>query len=537
VTIPLRAQSPAKTTTAKVARGTVSGRVTIKNKPAPGVVVGLRKLITTVTIEPFLKATTDQEGVYHITNVAAGSYEILPAAPAYVVAEASTSRGKTVIVGDDEDVEDINFSLVRGGVITGKVTDADGRPLIQQQVNLYRAGDFNNPSFRQVFPTGNTQTDDRGIYRFFGLAAGRYKIASGRGDETFGTTFSPTRNVYKQVYHPDVTEEAKATIIEVGEGSESTNVDIALGRAVQTFAVSGRVIDGATGTPAPNIRFGLQRNSGQRLEIVEGFGQSNRLGDFVIDGLTPGRYGVFLYPSQSPELRVDGIAFDVVDQDVNGITIRLTKGASVSGVIVFEHEDKKAFAKLLEMKLGGYVSSQSGIAVAAQSTASSIAPDGGFRLVGLPPGILNLSLNAPMAIGPPKGFLISRVENNGVVLPMGLEINEGDELTGVRVYVSFGTASIRGTVNFDRGLAPEGARMFARVAKVGPPMTMLSSALVDARGHFLLEGIPAGVYEVSVSLFVQGARTPPQSAKKQVIVQDGVVSDVSLTLELARPKP
>jgi hypothetical protein len=66
-----------------------------------------------------------------------------PAAPAYVVAEGNSARGgKSVIVAEDEQVEDINFSMVRGGVITGKVTDADNRPLVAQQVYLYRAADF-----------------------------------------------------------------------------------------------------------------------------------------------------------------------------------------------------------------------------------------------------------------------------------------------------------------------------------------------------------------------------------------------------------
>jgi hypothetical protein len=108
---------------------------------------------------------------------------------------------------------------------------------------------------------------------------------------------------------------------------------------------------------------------------------------------------------------------------------------------------------------------------------------------------------------------------------------------GVRVFVTYGTASIRGVVNFDRSVMPEGARMFVRVVKPGVQMPTTSATFVDARGHFLLEGIPAGVYELSVSLTVPGVRMQPQTVKQQVTVQEGVVSDVSLTLELAAPKP
>jgi plasmid stabilization system protein ParE len=47
--------------------------------------------------------------------------------------------GKTVTIAEGETVEKIDFSLVRGGVITGRVTDADGAPVIGQRINLASA--------------------------------------------------------------------------------------------------------------------------------------------------------------------------------------------------------------------------------------------------------------------------------------------------------------------------------------------------------------------------------------------------------------
>src|SRR5688572_32322716 len=137
----LRAQSQTRTAT-KTPRGSVSGRVTIKDKPAIGVTVGLRSTMGIFPIEKTFRAITDQEGVYRITSIPAGTYDIMLAAPAFVSHDPIGPRGKNVIVGDDENVEDINFSLVRGGVITGKITDADGRPLVQQHVHVFRATDF-----------------------------------------------------------------------------------------------------------------------------------------------------------------------------------------------------------------------------------------------------------------------------------------------------------------------------------------------------------------------------------------------------------
>jgi protocatechuate 3,4-dioxygenase beta subunit len=501
--------------------------------------VGLRKIIgSTPFVEPFQKGTTDQDGNYRITNVAPGTYDVVPSAPAYVVTDGNAGRGKNVVVGEDEEVEGINFSLVRGGVITGKVTDADGRPVIQQQVFLYRAGDFlqqQAQQLRQVYPANSGLTDDRGIYRFFGLVAGQYKVAAGRGEGITAGTFGGGRFMYKQVFHPDKPDVAQAPIIEVREGSEAGNIDIALGRAMQTFSASGRVIYSETQLPVPNIRFGLQRYSGQRYEGVESFASSNGQGDFFIEGLAPGKYGVFLYPNQNPELRAEAVMFDVFDQDVTALTIRLVRGSSISGVIVFEHEDKKAFATLLQLYLGGQISGPTGSSPMLQSALSPIASDGSFRLAGLSAGAVNFRLSRPTGASPPKGFFISRIEHNGLTLRQGLQINDGDNLIGVRVFVGYGSASIRGVVNVDRGLVPEGARMFARLIKAGQPTNTVATAMVDARGHFLMEGIPAGVYEVSVSLSAPGTR--PQIAKEQVTAQDGVVSDVSLTFELTQPRP
>ncbi len=541
VSISLRAQTPAKATPPKVVRGSVSGRITIKDKPAPGVMVGLRKTIgSTPFLEPFQKAVTDQEGNYRIANVAPGTYDITPAAPAYVIVDGLNMRGKNVVVGEDEEVENINFSLVRGGVITGKVTDAEGRPVIQQQVNLYRANELARAQ-TQVFPAGNVQTDDRGVYRFFGLVVGQYKVASGRGEGAFGAGINSNRLVYKQVFYPDTPDHLKAKVVDVSEGTEAADVDIKLGRAVQTFTASGRIIYGETQLPAPNFRFALQRFSGDNFQSTEGLASSNAQGDFVIDGLAPGRYGVLPYPNQNSELRAEAAMFDVVDQDVSMITVKLVKGSTLSGVIVFEHEDKKAFAQLLELQLRGQVSPIGATgSIPMQSTTTSISADGSFRLVGLPAGRLNLWLSRSTGGNAPKGFFISRIEHNGVVVPQ-LQVNDGEQVMGVRVFIGYGTASVRGVVKMDRGVLPEGARMYARLMKPAepgsPPGNPIAQVMVDARGHFLMDGVPAGVYDVSVSLLATAPGMRPRMVTQPVTVQEGAVSDVSLTLDLGEPKP
>jgi Carboxypeptidase regulatory-like domain len=326
----LPANSQTKTT--KAPGASVSGRVTIRGKGAPGIVVGLRVSNVGPQSGPSYKATTDHEGTYRISDVPAGNYRITPMAPAYVGGGPDSAGNKGILLADGETVQDIDFALVPGGVVTGKVTDAEGRPLIEERVYLVSADAAERP---ELGPRDNDQTDDRGIYRIFGIRAGRYKVAVGRNDRSFFDSVMSARQIYKQSFYPNGNDSAKATIVEVGEGTEATNIDITVGRAEQTFAVSGRVIDGDSGQPVPNIRFGIRTVVEDRPGSSGGsFGSgavSNGKGDFRLDNLMPGKYAVFMLPQANNDVWAEATPFEILDQDVTGLIVKAQKGAMITG--------------------------------------------------------------------------------------------------------------------------------------------------------------------------------------------------------------
>jgi len=533
----LLAQSPQTT---KTPRGSISGRVTVKDKGVGGVLVALRKNEIQMPYDPIQKALTDPDGFYRITSVAPGNYEVFASLPAFVPTERRDVRSKLVLVGEDDNVEGINFAMVRGGVITGRITDADGRPLIQQQVNIYQEGAFNQPRLNAqqppppIYPATSVQTDDRGIYRAFGLQAGRYKVGSGRSDDSFTGTGFGARSSYKQVFYPDVTEADKARVIDVSEGSETADVDITLGRALQTFTATGRVIDGEKGLPIPNIRFSVQRLVGQRVEFVNSQIVSNVQGDFVIEGLLPGRYGITMLQNQSNEMRAEALNFDIVDQDISGVVVKLAKGASLSGVVVIESEDKAVLAKLSEFQVRGFIVPQGG-GMVSSSASSPVGPDGSFRLAGLGSGIVNFNIGTMNRPLPPKGFNIARFERDGVVVKGGIELKDGEQLTGVRVVLSYGSASIRGLVVMANGPLPEGTRVSVSLGKPGERGIGTRPPVVDQRGRFLIEGIPAGTYELTTLIGMTTPSSPARVFKQSVTVQEGSSQDVTITVDLEAP--
>ena len=130
------------TLAAQTASGVITGRVTLDGEPASGVTVALLPADPWMAREspPAPKVKTDQEGRYRLVRVPAGRSRVAAMSSVYVTTAKNDLGypGQLVTIGEGETVEGFDFALVLGGVITGRVTDADGRPAIGQLVRLTR---------------------------------------------------------------------------------------------------------------------------------------------------------------------------------------------------------------------------------------------------------------------------------------------------------------------------------------------------------------------------------------------------------------
>lgn len=511
---------------------TVSGKVTFKGKPAPGVVVGLRSS-QPAQFAPTYKATTDQDGNYRVSDVPAGSYEVAPVAPSFVISDVNNSTGQTVVITEAEHVEGIDFELVRGGVITGKITDADGHPIIEERVNLLPVDQRNQRG--PVYPTSvNFQTDDRGIYRMFGIRPGRYRVSIGEGNDNFYGRFGSVRPAYRTTFYPDATDPAKATVIEIEEGTEATKIDITLGEIVQGFSVNGRVVD-ESGKPVANVSIGLSRiivDGNNSSSSGGGTGaRTDRQGEFRIEKLPPGKYSVSIYPPTDSDLRAEPVTFDVLDQDVTGLLIKSSIGASLSGVVVLEGvRDNSVLAALAQSHVSAYVREGQNI---TSGRADRLKPDGSFRVGGLRAGTANFSLDAMRNV---KGLTISRIERDGVIQPNGIQIQDAEHVTGIRIIVAYSNGSIRGVIKLENGTLPSSGRLMIQLTKPEDRLANVRPSMADSRGHFLIEGLAAGNYELMVIAYAPEWRGRPPTVKQIVTVADGAVTEVIVTIDLT-PTP
>jgi len=510
--------------------GTITGTITIKGRPAAGLTVGAQERQTSTP--QIFKSKTDQDGAYRLTGMPAGTYQVSVSFPAYVL-KGDTARGLIVALASGESVNGIDFALVRGGVITGKVTDADGNPVIEEPVILSEAEPIANR--RQFFPWLRISTDDRGIYRIFGIPAGRYKVFVGRSDDRFSPGMS-VRSAYKQTYHPDSSDPAKATTIEVSEGSEATDVNITVARAAPTFAITGRVVDGETNNAIPKIELGVSFVGEHRFSsFVSGSTSSNAQGEFRVEGLRPGKYAVFIVPPEESNLRADNIDVEIVDQDVAGVVIKTAKAATVSGTIVLENPDNKiARAKLARVQLQFYVQAKEQANSFNRVRNAPINADGTFSVNGLESGRADVALRTPNGEDV-KGLTISRITRDGILQPRGLEIKPGENITDVQLIASYGTASVHGTVRLTNGSLAS-TRLWVQITKLGDLPIGVENPYVDARGQFLVEGLSTGTYIFTI--YMQGASGGAfqPRVKQQVNVVDGTTNEVTFTIDPDAPR-
>lgn len=513
----------AQTASAKISGATITGKVTIKGKGAPGVAVVLVINADGRQRTTRYRAFTDDTGTYRITNVPPGNYRAETAAPGFVaIDEFSNQFGKstTLLINKDETVENLNFELVRGGVITGKVTDSDGRPLIEETVSISSAESNQSYSFSR---RRRTRTDDRGVYRIFGIPPGNYKVAAGTNE------LSPSweRSRFRQTFHPDTTDASQATTINVTEGSETTNVDITLAAVDHTYSVRGRIIDGDTGRPMANVPYGItvyispNNSSGLSDGSV-----SNSNGEFKWENLRPGKYAVYVISPSDSDWKAEEAPFEVNDRDVTGLVIKTIKATTVSGVIILEGtDDKSVLAKLSGAHVSARIETENRTTI---SVSTEMLSDGSFRFNGLSAGVATFGIEG-------RGFELVRVERNGVVQPGGIPIRDREKISGVRLIVRYGNASIRGVLKFPNDASPPAnAKLFVLLKRIGEPEQSASnrSAEVDARGQFLAEGLLPGTYEVTAQSYTPNEpHRQMLSGKQEVTVADGGVVNITVILQ------
>ena len=509
-----RPQTPA----AKLATGAgaVAGRVaTGEGKPAANVPVLLT--VADYNAKLIARTATDAEGRYRIANVPAGRYRVRALAPAFTSPEERAggdvyTPGRNVNVGANETVENIDLTLVRGGVITGRVTNAEGKPVAAEPVSVTE-GD-QDPRRRRsawVMPDSEFETDDRGVYRVYGVPAGRYVVSVGQEVNNNSVHVGGRAPLYARTFHPNATDAAQAKVVEVFAGGEARDVDIVVADAPKTYAARGRIVDEA-GKPVVGVTYWWAPMNGDQKSVgamgSEGL-PTNADGEFVVRNLLPGRYAVLAEDAGGVGVvplgnnYSDITLFEVGDADVSGLVVKIHPGASVSGTVALEGaSDRATFEKLMQLLVSAEVRPAAGEeSPAPVFKEGRINAEGRFRVEGLRAGRLKLNL---WNRGLRSPFTLLGVQRGGADAAAGFDLSAGEQVADVRLRVGYGVSILRGQIEIRDGgqpaALPPGATLDVNARRVGSVAAIGTMPIeVDSRGRFVLEGLMGGEYELSVT--------------------------------------
>lgn len=528
----------------KEGTATVSGLVTLKGEPARNVTVVLQSS-GAYQQNQTPRVKTDEAGRFRFEGVKAGRYVLGAVAPGYSSPSENMygAQGKSITVAEGETLDTLEIPLRFGAVITGRVTDARGNPVVGEGIEVSRLNDQGKPQTVWLGPNGSfSATDDRGIYRLFGLPEGRYILSLGFEQRPNSITMTTRRVLYPKTYYPNAATVADAKAVKVGEGQEVTGIDITVGAVRKNYDVAGRLIWAENGQPAADVEisYGSFNNDGGRLgSWGRNNVRTNAAGEFLVQNVLLGKYAAFAEQEKGDTWYSEPVKFEIAEGDVEGLELRLHRGGTISGVAVIEGtNDPTVLSKLSALQLS---TSVVGFNLTAPTFRNTVSPaaNGSFTIKGLAPGraVFSLAFNQSL-----NAFTLLRMEREGVPRPDGIDVGAGEQISGVRIVIGYGKYVLRGQVQIVGGTIPSTIQLRVYITQPGSRMSARNADTIDARGQFRIENLPLGEYELVLTPSFRGEEAPPgfeelkrllENFKQRVVVGEGETT-VTVPLDLSR---
>lgn len=397
---------------------------------------------------------TDEDGLFQFSGLPYARYRVF-AQSSGVYVQPLPEQG---MWAEHLPGENVTITMIRGGVITGRVTSSAGEPIIGIQVSAIRVRNEDGSPIRITGAAGLRFTDDRGIYRLYGLQPGTYHVVAnfGQRNNFTNTPFdgeTPT-------FHPASTRDTAAEVT-VTAGGEVGGVDIRY-RGDSGHIVSGTItgLDGQAGGGA--MAYLLFTGTG----ISAGFGITQRTGDgFEIQGIADGEYDLIgaqgLFGKESGYLS-DPRKIIVRGSDVGGINLRLMRLATVEGTLSVDAEKDlcpgvpawKAESVIVSASRDPKSLNQAKQFFLSVPPPASPESSGRFVLPNIFPGRNRLSFRIPEGyfIRSIRQAVVSTVKNTQSkpvekdLSSEWIDLKFSEKLSGLKVIVGRGAGTIAGRV-------------------------------------------------------------------------------------------
>jgi Carboxypeptidase regulatory-like domain len=460
----------------------VSGTVT-----SDGAALSRARVILRSAALPQQRITmSDGEGAFTIGNLPPGDYDVVVIRSGYALSASSV----TLRLGDGEDRRGFNIALQRAGTIPGRITDEDGTPMANAEVEALSLR-VSDP--RQTpLAVASSRTDDRGEFRLTGLPAGQYFIVArdpafnNVGDESGALRYAPT-------YYPGALAVAEAQPVSVTAGRDSSRVEFRL-QIVRPVRVSGII-----GTADRQLLTGavilIPRDSTSATPVPPEDVEIQPDGRFVFRNVAPGRYQIRARAVVDPKqaLLFGRFAVSVHDRDVNIATIHLVPGAILSGRVEWVAKNGTAVPPAKGLRVRAPFADGTSF---GDTVTGEITPDGSFRIDGAMPGRHYLTIE-----GLPEAWAITSITVRGRdVLFEPADVHEAQQVRDIRIVVSDAPTVLEGTVRDSSGRPSSDALVVAMPPSLrawSPADPRLRTTRTDDAGRYRVRGLPAGTYQLS----------------------------------------
>jgi hypothetical protein len=416
---------------------------------------------------------SDSQGRFAISEVLPGRYRAVPTLDGFVYATSGNNTtprepGAWIQIESGERNSQLQIRMAKSGVISGRVMDSNGQPVVGTTVEIDRYS-YDNYGIRKLaavpglhYPEAAfsfVRTDDRGTYRLYGLQPGEYFLRT------------------SQLFYPGVSEEAGAASIHIQSGDE-----------IQLDAITLR-----PKAPTTQVRFQLTNSPADTFERDVAFDTGNTYITFPDSTESPftipspqGHIGAMVIAAGSNQLSYARVEFQVENNPMEQ-NVELHPAIRITGSILGEEiaGQRLAFPKVT-------------CNLHANRPTRSIATSGCIGGQYLP-GTYDLELQGM----PADAYVISAEISGKDALASRIQLEKDSELN---IVIGTSGGMIKGVVKNSAGEAiPE-----AIVAILPDPPRrtaglLYRSVTADNNGNFELRGVAPGEYHLFSWIALPGA--------------------------------
>ena len=452
--------------------------------------------------------TTDSQGRFAFTNVAAGRYTVRVERNGYfgtsligpspmALTNIAVAAGQTIAVA---------VSMIPTAVITGHVRDSAGRPMSNVDVHAYRV--FYVSGMPLLDPVAMRPTDDLGEYRMIWVLPGEYYVGVTPRPPSAATIAA--RNPHDvATFFPQATDPAAAIPVTVRAGEEAGSIDIGVQR-VRPFHIFGTVNSYVPPPPiSPDAQgvFALinqvQNNlatlfivprsttgaDNEDLNSAASVSLNGSSSQFDIPNILPGSYEIYARVEDKDSPAFGHVEVDVVNQDVTGLKVDVRSAVAVTGTFTVSNPGRNNSSMdswVVSLEPSGNLAKM-GFGVRGGPIGARISPiskDGTFSIRGVPPGQYRIRVSGLAA-----GFYVDSIRQNGTsVYDSGFNVGVESPIP-IQVVAKSGAGSVE-------GVAQPGAIVALIPDDHRQTYSLYYSATADATGAFTMRSVVPGEYKI-----------------------------------------